>query len=303
MKKLKNRWLVGLAFALGMFAQDALAQEDDIPRRNPAFPRDVHGLWWQPGDPGWATALFDHQTAMSSALLVYDRDGSPIWFFAPRLDCYRDSPPWIDVDCAGPMYSVRGSWFGEPFRSDQVRADVVGEWSGKFSVPLFGGVGPDERRTLHILYSINGATVLGAGDWPMEVQTIDEQAPRLYLDISHSGLWGRPDENGWGVGLFQQGNKLVATLFVHGRDGRPRWYVVHAEASEPALFDTSYGRFFQGDVYETRGHPYGMVTTELVSARRVGSASLRYGATQEEGAQLSYSIDGVQVSKTIYRLP
>ena len=304
MKNLKNRWLVAFVAALGILAQDALAQ-DDSPRRNPVFPRDVHGLWWQPGDPGWATALFDHQTAMSSALLVYDGDGTSIWYFAPRLDCYRDSPPWIQVDCAGPMYQVRGPWFGEStFRSEQVRADVVGEWSGTFSNPLFGGVGPDDRRSLHILYSINGATVLGAGDWPMEVQTIDREAPRLYLDTSHSGLWGRPAESGWGVGIFQQGNKLVATLFVHGRDGRPRWYVVNATASAPEpTYDVIYERSFEGEVFETRGHPWGRITTDLVTARRVGSASLRYGATQADGASLRYSIDGVEVSKTIFRLP
>ena len=306
MKKLKNRWLVAFAVALGVSAQGAFAQEDETPRRNPVFPRDVHGLWWQPGDPGWATTVFDHQTAMSSALLVYDRDGSPTWFFAPRLDCYRNSPPWIEADCTGPMYRVTGPWFGEQtFRPEQVRAFVVGEWTGSFSTPLFGGVGPDTRRTLHVLYSINSATVIPAGDWPMEVQTIDDEAPRLSLDTSHSGLWGNPDESGWGVGLFQQGNKLVATLFVHGPDGQPRWYVMHAKATAlGSAYDITYERLFEGDVFETRGgHTWGLITTERVSVRRVGSASLRYGATQGDGAALRYSIDGVEVSKTIYRLP
>jgi hypothetical protein len=46
MNNMKNRWLVTFAVALGVFAQDALAQ------RNPVFPRDLHGLWWPPGDPG-----------------------------------------------------------------------------------------------------------------------------------------------------------------------------------------------------------------------------------------------------------
>jgi len=300
MNKMKKCWLVTFVVAFGFFAQGALAQE-----RNQEFPRDVHGLWWQPADPGWATTVFDHETAMSSALLLYDHEGRPIWFFSPRLDCARETPRDILVGCFGAMYRVTGPWFGEPtFRPDLVRAEAVGEWSGGWAAPLFGGVGPDSRRTLYILYTINGTTIRMGGGTPMLVQVIDRDAPLLYLDTSHSGLWGNPNERGWGVGLFQQGNKLTATLFIHGRDGQPRWYVVNATA--PEFFDVTVGppfnRLFEGEVFETRGHPWGVVTTEQYSARRVGSASLRYGATAADGASLRYSIDGVEVSKTIFRL-
>lgn len=292
---MKMRWFVSCVIAFGVFAQGALAQ------RNPEFPRDFHGLWWQPTDPGWASAVFDHQTAMSSALLIYDYDGSPTWLFTPRLDCYREAPPWLTYDCRGAMYRVTGPWFGESnFRPELVRAEVVGEWSGVFATPLVGGVGPDGRRTLDLLYVINGTTVRPAGNQPMEVQTIDGDAPWLYLHTSQSGLWGNPNESGWGVGLFQQGNKLVATLFIHGRDGQPRWYVVNAKAPD---YNLTPDRLFEGEVFETRGHPWGRVSVEPFQARQVGRASLRFGATAQDGALLRYSIDGVQVSKTIFRVP
>lgn len=291
---MKMRWLVTFVLAFGAFAQGALAQ------RNQEFPRDFHGLWWQPTDPGWATAVFDHQVAMSSALMVYDHDGSPTWFFAPRLDCYRDSPPWITYGCNGAMYRVTGPWFGAPsFRPELVRAEVVGEWSGVFATPLVGGVGPDSRRTLEILYSINGTTIVPAGNQPMVVQTVDNAALDLYLYTSRSGMWSNPAESGWGIGLFQQGNKLFATLFIHGQDGQPRWYVVNAKAPD---FELTPDRFFEGEVYETRGHPWGRVSTVGFQARQVGRASVRFGDTVQDAALLRYSIDGAEVAKTIFRL-
>ena len=47
MNKMKKCWLVTFVVAFGCFAQGALAQE-----RNQEFPRDIHGLYWQPADPG-----------------------------------------------------------------------------------------------------------------------------------------------------------------------------------------------------------------------------------------------------------
>jgi hypothetical protein len=292
---MKKHWLVGFMLACGAFAQDALAQ------REPQFPRDVHGLWWQPIDPGWATSVFNHELAMSSALLVYDYDGSPTWFFAPRLDCYREGTPQVNANCLGPMYRVTGPWFGESsFRSDLVRAEVVGEWEGWWGTPLFAGVGPNVRRVLYVTYSILGARVLPVGDAPMTAQTIDPAEPFLYFNTAQSGLWGNPDESGWGVGLFQQGNRLSATLFVHGRDRQPRWYVALMKAPD-FVFDAD--RLYEGEVYETRGHPYVEVTKGSTQVRQVGRASVRFGTTADSAASLRYSIDGVEVSKTISRVP
>jgi hypothetical protein len=297
MNNVKKCWVAAFAVALGMLAQGAAAQV-----RNQEFPRDVHGLWWQPSDPGWGVTMFDHEAAMSSALLVYDYEGKPTWFFTPRLGCYRETSRDILVGCSGAMYRVTGPWFGEStFRPDQVRAEVAGEWSGTFATPLFAGVGPNPHRTLFILYSIDGRTFLPAGDMPMFVQTIDPEAPWFYLNTPQSGLWGVPAESGWGIGLFQQGKRLVATLFVHDRDGEPRWYVVNARVPDSDF--SAAPLFFEGEVYETRGHYWAFRTVEQYQARQVGRASVRFGAAVADGAQLRYSIDGVEVSKTIYRMP
>ena len=297
---MKKHWLVTFAIALGAFAHGALAQTEP---REPQFPRDVHGLWWNPVYSGWATTVFDHQAAMSSALLIYDFQGNPTWYFAPRLDCFREGTPQLNANCLGPMYHVTGPWFGEAFRSDQVRAEVVGEWEGWWSTPLFAGVGPNVQRNLFLTYTVNGHTVRAIPDAPLVVQTIDPEVDLPYYDTSRSGLWGVPSESGWGIGLFQQGNRVAGTLFVHDRDNQPRWYVVNLATTEYILdFDPERDRFFEGEVFVTRGQTEGRVIVDGVTVRRVGNASLQFGATDDGGALLRYNIDGVQVTKTIHRL-
>jgi hypothetical protein len=270
--------------------------------RNPEFPRDLHGLWWDPLDSGWATAVFDHATAMSSALLVYDPDGRPTWAVSPKLDCYRDQPPFILVECSGKLYQVTGTWFGaSAFRASDVTVREVGDWYGAFQTPLFGGVGPNLERRLDLLFNVDGWGISPHGQKPLKIQAIDPNGSFLWQDGTFTGLWGTPGENGWGVGIFVENNSLQATLFVHGPDKQPRWYVVFMK--DTAQYETRPDRIFEGQVYETRGYPRGseLVLNGASSVRQVGGASLHFGEKTGDPATLRYSIDGVQVQKTIYK--
>lgn len=297
---MKKHWFAALALTLGVFAQGAAAQEP----RFPQFPRDVHGLWWLPGDPGWATAVFDHSTAMSAVLMTYDMNGTPTWYYASTLDCYREGSAGLNANCLGPMYKFTAPWFGEStFRTDQVRIEQVGYWDGWWGTPLFASVGPNAKRDLFLSSSILNREVRAVADQPMKIMTIDPDQPLLFYNTAQSGLWVDPDESGWGVGLFQQGMRLTATLFIHGRDRQPRWYVVHLTTNEFILpYEVDPGRLFEGQVYETRGHPYGEWTQETYKARQVGTASVKFGTTPEGPATLQYSIDGVRVTKSIMRI-
>lgn len=109
-----------------------------------------------------------------------------------------------------------------------------------------------------------------------------------------SDLWYNPDESGWGVNLAHQQDIIFMTLFVYGPDGRVRWYVADALQYSDFLSEQ-----FSGPLYETSG-PYfsGAFNPALVSARQVGTATVRFGITN---STLIYSVDGVQVSKSITR--
>ena len=294
-----KRWLAAALTVLGASIPNAWA-EDDSPFFNPELPRDLHGIWFDQGDDGWAAAMFDHRTAMSSVIMTYDVTGRNVWYTAPFLDCHRQMSPWINDRCDGPLYKVTGTPVGSSWRPADVTVRQVGDWSGSFLYPLFGGTGPDQERTLYLSYTVDSADKRGSGQKPMRAQVIDGKDPLRWLDGRYSGLWSTLGENGWGVGINVQNKELYATLFVHGPDKQPRWYVIIAKDANP--FVVVPDLTFVGDVYETTGFAVGELARQgSKSVRRVGSATIHFDAEPVVNATLRYSIDGVEVSKNITR--
>ena len=112
-----------------------------------------------------------------------------------------------------------------------------------------------------------------------------------------TGLWIDPNESGWGLNLFHQGDTVWASLFVYGPDGQPRWYTASDLKSLDDGPSHNHPAFVTGDLYEATG-PYfgGTFNAAAVQRRKVGTMSLDMGATI---ADLRYTVDGVNVSKTI----
>lgn len=111
-------------------------------------------------------------------------------------------------------------------------------------------------------------------------------------------LWWNPSESGWGVNLIQQSNKVFATFFVYGADGRARWYVSSDMQGESAGADTPVR--FRGDLYETNGPIVGTTfDPAMVTRRLAGTASFEYHRPSE--GILTYTIDGAAVSKRVIR--
>jgi hypothetical protein len=110
----------------------------------------------------------------------------------------------------------------------------------------------------------------------------------------YTDLWFNRDEAGWGVNLIQQGNTIFATLFVYGPDQTPRWYV----ASQ--LVGTSQSTF-SGALYRTTGPYFGAAWTGGGPAVQVGSMSLSFNLNAPTTGTLTYSVDGVGVTKSIER--
>ncbi len=105
-------------------------------------------------------------------------------------------------------------------------------------------------------------------------------------------LWWNPNESGWGVNMIEQQGVLFVTLFVYGQDSRPTWYV------GPAT--TLSGSVYSGTLYATQG-PYfpGFFNPAAVGIRAVGSVS--FTPTNYVRGTLRYSVDGLQVTKSIER--
>lgn len=119
--------------------------------------------------------------------------------------------------------------------------------------------------------------------------------------LSHAAamtdLWWNPNESGWGANIVDQQHTLFVTLFVYGPDGRPTWYV----GSNVALISsTTSSRFYSGPLYATTGGWFGgFFNPAAVGVRQVGTVS--FTANSPVSGTLTYTVDGVTVSKSIRR--
>ncbi len=110
-------------------------------------------------------------------------------------------------------------------------------------------------------------------------------------------MWWNPGESGWGVDFIQQRDVIVATLYVQGPDGRPDWYTgaLAFQGLTPQTHEISYS----GDIYEATGAWFGATPYFLGGARKVGTMTVV--APTMTAATLSYTVDGVTVTKSIQR--
>jgi len=114
-----------------------------------------------------------------------------------------------------------------------------------------------------------------------------------------SDLWYNPNESGWGVNLAQQNEILFITFFVYGTNGTPTWFVGPATALSGSTQDGIVS--FTGPLYTTTGPYFGAATFDpnQVAIRLVGAVS--FAAGQIGVGAISYSFDGVVVTKNIQR--
>lgn len=110
--------------------------------------------------------------------------------------------------------------------------------------------------------------------------------------VDFSDLWFNPAEAGWGANVIQQDDTLFVTLFVYAPNSQPTWYVASAVTRNGA-------GSFSGALYRTSGPYFGGTFTGPVAITQVGT--LTFASTQANAAVLTYSVDGVSVTKSIQR--
>lgn len=110
-------------------------------------------------------------------------------------------------------------------------------------------------------------------------------------------MWWNPAEPGWGVDFIQQRDVIVATLYVQGADGRPDWYT--GALAFQGLAPQTHQITYAGDIFEATGVWFGASPYSMSAARKVGTMTVV--APTMTAATLTYSIDGVTVSKSIQR--
>jgi lysyl endopeptidase len=125
----------------------------------------------------------------------------------------------------------------------------------------------------------------GTGTYNLRIRADNTEAE------NRTSLWWNAAEPGWGLNVNHQGNILFATLFTYDAGG-PLWLVMSEGLRQN---DGSY----QGTLYRTRGPAFNAVPFVGVTSTPVGTMRIAFFGAN--AAALSYSVDGVQVSKSLTR--
>ena len=119
-------------------------------------------------------------------------------------------------------------------------------------------------------------------------------SPARAADPDYSDIWWAAGgtEAGWGVNFAHSPGFVFATFFIYGADGKPTW--ITAE-----LIQTGAGRY-SGAVYTFTGTYFGL---PWVPGNHgfVQAGDAQFVAESVVRGQLTYTVNGIQVVKTIAR--
>jgi hypothetical protein len=157
-----------------------------------------------------------------------------------------------------------------------------------------------------LTYSVNGATV----NKTLRRQVFAAPAARRCGNVTLSerarfsqppnaphfqDLWWNPGESGWGINFAHQGDTLFGTLFTYDAGGRGTWFVMSSGAKQA---DGSYA----GALYRTTGPPFNAAPFSPIGSAQITQVGvMQVTFTDIENGVLTYSVDGVTVTKAITR--
>jgi cytochrome c553 len=112
--------------------------------------------------------------------------------------------------------------------------------------------------------------------------------------FNFTDLWWNAQESGWGFNIIQHdSNVIFGVIYTYNVPNRPMWYVL------PGGTWTS-STTFTGNLFRVTGSPANM-PFRGGDVAQVGTATLLFNGA--DNATLTYSVDGVQVTKAIARQP
>jgi hypothetical protein len=111
-------------------------------------------------------------------------------------------------------------------------------------------------------------------------------------------LYYIPSESGWGMTIANQGDTIFVTMYVYDSARLPTWFV-----GTGALVSTdSQGvNLYGGDWYSVRGPYYGAGSFDPNTVAAVKVGAFTYRELTVTTGQVSYSVNGINVTKTVQR--
>jgi hypothetical protein len=142
--------------------------------------------------------------------------------------------------------------------------------------------------------------------WLLAVPCLAQSAAAIPGDVT--GIWFDAGHPGWGMGLAQQNDAVLATLFVYDASGAPVWYVASRLESHGVNFDPCGTMPLTGTLYRTQwpsfgspANPQGSMQVQAVGTLTVTVPTAPNATCDLNSAAVQYSIDGVQSTVAVTR--
>ena len=119
-------------------------------------------------------------------------------------------------------------------------------------------------------------------------------ASAVTTSVDYSDMWWNPNESGWGANMIQQGDTIFVTLFVYDQNGNPTWFVAPSTTATGATH-------FAGPLFKVTGPYYGASSFNAAGVTATQVGNLTFDAKDASDATLAYSVNGVNVTKSVQR--
>ncbi|MGE5615392.1 MAG: hypothetical protein ACM3X5_00610, partial [Bacillota bacterium] len=239
-------------------------------------------LWWNPAESGWGVNLNHQDNILFATLFTYDTDGSQMWLVM------SNGAKQPDGSFSGPLYRVTGPAFNASHWG-AVSLTQVGTMSVSFSGTSSGA----------LTYSVNGTNVTKNIVRQAFATTTTPCGWSLFnrsLSTNYQDLWWNPTESGWGLNIAHQQDTLFATLFTYDAAGKGMWLVM---SNGTLISGNSSNPVYTGTLYRTTGPAFNASPWTAISLASVGTMRLSF--TDGNTGTLVYTVNGVQVTKSIQR--
>jgi hypothetical protein len=239
-------------------------------------PADYNGMWWAgQQENGWGFHIAQNGQQQFNTFYVHDSAGKSVWYAISGGSWNADFTRFT-----GDIYQPTGSAF---------TAYDVNQW--KPGAPV--GRGSLTFTSLNEAvfdYTISGVT--GRKNITRFNFAGGDSSPRI---IVKDMWWAGERENGWGIAIAQQSSELFAAWYTYGADGKTIWFVM--------LGGTWTGTTYQGQLYTSTSSPWlgAPYNAQLFNPQFVGSIALDF--RDQNNANMTYFVNGVQQTKAITRLP
>jgi hypothetical protein len=233
-------------------------------------------LWWNADESGWGINLNHQGNIVFATLFTYADDGAPMWLVMSRGDRQADG------SYSGALHRTTGPAFNAAWRPSQ--SVQVGTMRLAFA-------GPNQAT---LTYSVDGRAVTKS--ITRQIFKAPPECSWSHFDRSYErnvqDIWWNPAESGWGLNLAHQEDTVFATLFTHAANGQGLWLVMPEGKANAA-------GTFTGALFRTRGPAFDASAWGTIETTQVGTMSLAF--SDGNSAQLSYTVDGMPVSKQVTR--